>query len=103
MITLRVYAVQYPFQDTALSFDDRSANLVSLLTIDEKISQLGSCATAIPRLGIKQFFYWREALHGAMDDDATVFPQVIGLSTTWDTTLIFTIADAISSEARALY
>jgi beta-glucosidase len=102
MMSWHVHAVQYPFQDTSLSFDVRASNLVSLLTTEEKISQLGSCAPAIPRLGIKNYFYWREAIHGVMDDFATIFPQVIGLSSTWDTALIYNIADVISSEARAL-
>ncbi len=81
---------------------ERVNDLVSRMTIDEKISQMGSEAPAIERLGIPQYNWWNEALHGvARAGIATVFPQVIGLASTWNPDLIQRMASAISDEARA--
>jgi beta-glucosidase len=72
------------------------------MTTEEKISQLVNHAPAIPRLGVQQYDWWNEGLHGvAWDGTATVFPEPIGLAATWDSGLIYRIADAISTEARA--
>jgi beta-glucosidase len=74
------------------------------MTLDEKISQMRNGASAIPRLGIPAYDFWSEALHGvARNGRATVFPQAIGLSATWNPDLIFRVATAISDEARAKY
>ncbi len=90
-----------PYQDTSLSVNLRVNDLISRMTLAEKISQLGNQTSAISRLGIQAYNYWNEALHGvARLGLATSFPQPIGLSATWDTVLIFNIASAISDEAR---
>ncbi|MCX8093167.1 MAG: glycoside hydrolase family 3 C-terminal domain-containing protein [Candidatus Goldbacteria bacterium] len=91
------------YLDANLPFEKRVENLISLMTIDEKISQMGNESPAIPRLKIKAYNWWNEALHGVMTGEArvTVFPQAIGLASTWDPDLIFKIASTISDEARA--
>ena len=72
------------------------------MTLDEKISQMQTNALAIPRLGIPAYGWANEALHGvALAGHATVFPQAIGLAATWDTNLVHSIADVISTVARA--
>lgn len=93
-----------PYLDPALSSDQRAKDLVSRMTLEEKISQMQDVAPAIPRLGIPPYNWWNEALHGvARAGNATVFPQAIGLAATWDTALVHNIADVISTEARAKY
>ena len=80
----------------------RVADLVSRMTLAEKLSQLRSEASAIERLGIPQYNWWNEALHGvARAGLATVFPQVIGLASTWNTALLQRIGTVIADEARA--
>jgi beta-glucosidase len=93
---------EYPFQNPSLSFDERVDDLVSRLTTEEKIGQLMNGAPAIQRLGIPEYNWWNECLHGvARAGLATVFPQAIGLGATWDEDLIFRVSTAISDEARA--
>ncbi|MBV9036257.1 MAG: glycoside hydrolase family 3 C-terminal domain-containing protein [Acidobacteriaceae bacterium] len=92
------------YQDFAASPEERAADLVSQMTLEEKVEQMQNTAPAIPRLGIPAYDWWNEALHGvARAGLATVFPQAIGLAATWDTDLEYRIADAISTEARAKY
>lgn len=82
--------------------DDRVADLVARLTLEEKVNQMVYNAPAIDRLGIPAYNWWNECLHGvARAGIATVFPQAIGLAATWDTNLMFEVATAISTEARA--
>ena len=84
--------------------EKRVENLVSLLTLDEKIGQMQHNAAAIERLGIPQYNWWNECLHGvARNGIATVFPQAIGMAATFNPDLIFREADVISTEARAKY
>jgi beta-glucosidase len=84
--------------------EKRVDNLVSLLTLDEKIGQMQHNAAAIERLGIPQYNWWNECLHGvARNGIATVFPQAIGMAATFNPDLIFREADVISTEARAKY
>ncbi len=91
-----------PFQDSALSFDQRVDDLVARLTLDEKISQMVYDAPAIERLGIPAYNWWNECLHGvARAGIATVFPQAIGLGAMWDDDFMLKIAETISDEARA--
>lgn len=79
-------------------------DLVAQMTLDEKAAQLRYQAPAIPRLGIPAYNWWNEALHGvARAGTATVFPQAIGIAATFDETLAETIADTVSTEARAKY
>jgi len=93
---------EYPFLDTTLDFEERAADLVSRLTLEEKTGLLNSNAEAIPRFGIKKYRYWNEALHGvARMGKYTVFPQAIALASTWDPVLIEKITTAISDEAWA--
>ncbi len=90
------------YQDTQLSFEARAKDLVARMTLDEKIPQLINDAPAIPRLGVREFNWWNEGLHGvAALGEATVFPQAIGLAAAWDEPLMFKVADVISTEFRA--
>ena len=78
--------------------------LVDKMTVDEMASQLIYHAPAIPRLGIKEYNWWNEALHGvARGGTATCFPQAIGMAATFDDELLEKVADAISTEVRAKY
>lgn len=91
-----------PYQNSKLPLSDRVRDLVSRMTLDEKISQMLHEAPAITRLGVPEYNWWNECLHGvARAGVATVFPQAIGLAATWDTSLILRVATAISDEARA--
>lgn len=93
-----------PFRNPALPIDQRVNDLISRMSLDEKVSQMRDRATAIPRLGIPQYDWWNEGLHGvAFAGYATNFPQVIGMAATWDTDLVHTMAQTISTEARAKY
>ena len=90
------------YLDYTQPVQERVNDLVSRMTLDEKISQMGNSAAAIPRLQIPEYDWWNECLHGvARAGIATVFPQAIGLAATWDTPLMGNIADVISTEARA--
>jgi beta-glucosidase len=91
-----------PFMDPDLPVDQRVDDLVGRMTLDEKIGQMMNAAPAIPRLGIPEYNWWNECLHGvARAGLATVFPQAIGLAAAWDQDMQFRIATAISDEARA--
>lgn len=93
-----------PWQDPDLSVDDRVADLLSRMTLEEKVSQMVNSSAAIDRLGIPAYDWWSECLHGvARFGRATVFPQAIGLAATWDTDLIRRIGTAISDEGRAMF
>jgi beta-glucosidase len=92
-----------PFMDPDLSPERRAEDLVSRMTLEEKVLQMQSTAPAIPRLGVPAYNWWNEALHGVAQGRATVFPQAIGLAATWDTGLMVRVADIISTEARAKY
>lgn len=84
------------------SFETRARDLVSQMTLDEKISQMMNAAPAIERLGIPEYEWWNECLHGVgRAGIATVFPQAIGMAATWNVPLIHEIATVISDEARA--
>jgi beta-glucosidase len=86
----------------ALPVEQRVDDLVSRMTLDEKVSQLVNDSAAIPRLQVPAYNWWSEALHGvAAAGIATVFPQAIGLAATWDTPLMHEVATVISIEARA--
>lgn len=97
-----VFAEQPVYLDLNRSFRERAADLVSRMTLEEKVAQLQNDAPAIPRLGVPKYEWWNEALHGvARAGAATVFPQAIGLAATFDTRLMREVATAISDEARA--
>jgi beta-glucosidase len=83
-------------------FEKRIDDLVSRMTLEEKVSQLMNDSPAIDRLGIPAYNWWNECLHGvARAGRATVFPEAIGLAATWDADLMFRVASTISDEARA--
>ena len=92
-----------PYLDPNLPPERRAADLVSRMTLEEKVLQMQNSAPAIPRLGLPVYNWWNEALHGVATGRATVFPQAIALGATWDTDLVHRVADAISTEARAKY
>ncbi len=91
-----------PYLDPDLDFEARARDLVSRMTVEEKVSQLTNQAAAIPRLGVPAYEWWNECLHGvARAGVATVFPQAIGLAATFDEPLIHEMAKVIADEARA--
>jgi beta-glucosidase len=93
---------EYPFLNPRLTVEERVDDLIGRMTLEEKISQMRYDAPAIDRLGIPEYNWWNECLHGvARAGVATVFPQAIGLGATWDTDLIHRVATATSDEARA--
>ena len=91
-----------PYQDTSLAPEDRAADLVGRLTLEEKVSLMQHDSPAIPRLGIKKYVWWNEALHGVGRAGlATVFPQAIGMAASFDDALLYDVFTAVSDEARA--
>jgi beta-glucosidase len=91
-----------PYQDTSLTFEERAADLVSRMTMEEKVSQMLDEAPAIERLGVTEYNWWNECLHGVGRAGlATVFPQAIGMAAMWDGDQMLQVATAISDEARA--
>jgi beta-glucosidase len=93
-----------PYLNPAVPIERRVDDLVSRMTLEEKVSQMMNVAPAIPRLGIPEYDWWNEALHGvAFSGVATVFPQAIGLGATFDPQLVNRVASVISEEARAKY
>jgi beta-glucosidase len=99
-----VEAARPIYMDPDRPLDARVRDLVGRLTLAEKASLLVDKAAAVDRLGIRKYDAWNEALHGvAWRDGVTVFPQAIGLASSWDPELVHAVATAISTEARALY
>lgn len=103
-----------PFCNSTQSIEFRVADLLERLSLEEKIHQLGSNASSIPRLGIPEYYWWSEALHGLADNGPgvrfgnavttiTTFPQVILSAASFNRTLWNLIAQAVSTEARAMY
>ena len=87
-----------PYQNPKLPIDQRVNDLVSRMTLEEKILQMQNGAPAIPRLGVSEHEWWNEALHGvARAGVATVFPQAIGMAATFNENLVFQSADVIST------
>jgi len=102
LLATAAFGAEPAFRDLNKSFEERAADLVSQLTLEEKIAQLGNNAPAIPRLGVPAYEWWNEALHGvARAGAATVFPQAIGLAASFDEEMMLEIATVISDEARA--
>lgn len=92
------------WKNTSLSFEERTEDLVSNLTLEEKVQLMRYDSPEIKRLGIPAYNWWNECLHGvARSGLATVFPQAIGMAAMWDTNQMATNANAISDEARAKY
>lgn len=92
------------FYNTSLPVNERIKGLISKLSLEEKVSLMMHESPAIERLGIPEYNWWNECLHGvARSGPATIFPQPIGLGSTFDTDLIYKISTAISDEARAIF
>ena len=96
---------EFPFRQPLLPLSDRIADLVSRLTLEEKLGLLPTRQEAIPRLGIREYRVGGEAAHGVVEPGTptTVFPQTLGLSMTWDRELLHRIGEVVGTEARALY
>jgi beta-glucosidase len=96
---------EYPFQNPGLSPAKRAANVVSLLTLEEKVAQMLNSAPGIDRLGIPPYDWWNEALHGVARTEypVTSFPQAIGMAATWDAEAMRKMGDITSTEGRAVY
>ena len=93
---------KYPYQDTKLTVEQRADDLLQRLTLEEKVALMQNNSPAIPRLGIKPYEWWNEALHGvARAGLATVFPQAIGMAASFNDELLYEVFDAVSDEARA--
>jgi beta-glucosidase len=92
------------YKDMTKPLDERVKDLVSKLTLDEKVSLLGYNSKAVPRLGIPAYNWWNEGLHGvARAGEATIFPQAIGMAATFNDSLVKQVSTVISTEARAKY
>ena len=90
------------YKDPGAPMEKRVDDLLSRMTLEEKVSQLMNDSPAIERLSVPAYNWWNECLHGvARAGRATVFPESIGLAATWDADLMFRVATAISDEARA--
>lgn len=98
-------SISYPFQNVNLPLEERVRDLVSRLTLEEKISLMPTKQAAVTRLGISEYWVGGEAAHGlvARDSVTTVFPQTLGLACTWNTELMQSIGSVIGDEARACY
>ena len=104
VISAGLWGQQHPFQNPDLSAEERAKDLISRLTLEEKAILMCDQSDAIPRLGIKKFNWWSEALHGyANNDSVTVFPEPIGMAASFNDELLFEIFNAVSDEARAKY
>jgi len=94
----------FPWYNPEISFEERLDLLIAEMTVEEKISQLSYDAAPIERLGVPEYNWWSEALHGiARSGRATVFPQPIGMGATFDRDLIHRVFTAVSDEGRAKF
>ena len=97
-------AQDFPYQNPALSARERAQNLCQRLTLEEKAQLMLDESPAIPRLGIRKFFWWSEALHGAANmDHVTVFPEPVAMAASWNPSLLYKVFDVASTEFRAQY
>jgi len=102
LVTLNCQSQQLPYQNTKLTADERAKDLLPRLTLAEKAALMQNNSPAIPRLGIKAYEWWNEALHGVGRTGlATVFPQAIGMAASFNDALLFDVFTAVSDEARA--
>lgn len=99
------------YLNTNYSFEERAVDLVSRFTLEEKQSLIGNNMAAVPRLGIKSYNVWSEALHGVLSGanpsvgilGPTSYPNSVALGSTWDPSLVQRMAGAIADEARAIF
>jgi beta-glucosidase len=104
ILVTNVQAQNHPFRNSSLSPEERARDLITRLTLEEKAALMCDVSDAIPRLGIKKFNWWSEALHGlANNNDVTVFPEPIGMAASFDDELVYKIFNATSDEVRAKY
>ena len=91
----------YPYQDSSLTPEERTEDLLGRLTLEQKVSLMSYDSPAIPELGIQQYNWWNEALHGsARNGLATVFPQAISMAASWDQDLLQDVFEVASTEQR---
>lgn len=95
----------YDFQDPSLTFEERVDDLVSRMTLEEKVSQMLNASPSIERLGIPAYNWWNECLHGVGRSgvNVTVFPQAIAMASTFNDEALLQMAQITSTEARAIY
>ena len=104
MASMMVVAQTLPYQNPNLSAKERAKDLCSRLTLEEKAQLMLDESPAIPRLGIKKFFWWSEALHGAANmGNVTVFPEPVAMASSFNPSLLYKVFDAASTEFRAQY
>lgn len=108
LLTLITHAQDYrsfPMWNTKLSTEQRVNDLVSRLTLEEKVAQMLNAAPAIQRLGIPAYEWWNEVLHGVARTPfkVTSYPQAIGMAATWDTSSLQRMADYSATEGRAIH
>ena len=100
-ISAAALAQPYPFQNQALSPEERADDLISRLTLEEKTALTLNASEAIPRLGIKAYDWWNEALHGVgRNGSATTFPMPIAMAASFDDAMVYDVFTAVSDEAR---
>jgi beta-glucosidase len=93
-------AQSLPYLDPSLPAEQRAADLVHRMTVEEKVTQLTNQSRAVPRLQVPSYDWWSEALHGVAVKGTTVFPEPMGLASTFDTPAIHEMAIAIGVEGR---
>lgn len=105
LIQLQAKEYDYPFQNPSLSVEERVEDLISRLTLSEKVQMMKHQSPAIARLGVPAYNWWNEALHGVArtSEKVTVFPQAIGMAATFDTEALEETASMIAEEGRALF
>src|ERR1044071_2923363 len=92
LCSLFCFSQKLPYQNPELSFKQRAKDLIARLTLEEKALLMQDQSPAIPRLGIKKFNWWSEALHGlANNNNVTVFPEPIGMAASFDDALVYKI------------
>ena len=94
-------AQSFPYQDASLPAEQRAEDLLGRLSLEQKVSLMMNASPAIPEFGIREYNWWSEALHGAARAGlATVFPQAIGMASSWDEALLDEVFDITSTEQR---
>ena len=103
-VSAGMMAQTLPYQNPNFSAKERAEDLCSRLTLEEKAQLMLDESPAIPRMGIKKFFWWSEALHGAANmGNVTVFPEPVGMAASFNPDLLYKVFDAVSTEFRAQY
>ncbi len=91
----------YPYRDYNLTYAERTENLISLLTPEEKVGLMMNKSVSVDRLGIESYNWWSEACHGIRETDYTVYPQPIGMAAAFNPQLVYDVFSGVSDEARA--